>query len=346
VFLLIGLQVRPVVDAVGSSDLSRGRIALVAAATSLAVVLIRTVVVFLLHALTRWLDRNKDGAVPVHWPASVVVSWAGMRGVVTLAAAFVLPEATPHRDVLVLVALVVAAGSLLLEGSTLPMLISRLGLAAPDHHEDALQAAEVFQRAASAGTARLDQLDTEHVPDEVVERLRRRSLDRADSVWERLGGGDETPSQAYARLRAEMLAAERDEVLRIRSTGTIPHEVLQEVLDALDVEESVLDSSTASSTAERDTVLTAPRRVEGCEHLQAAGPVPPPGTPTGCEECLRDGTEWVHLRLCLTCGHVGCCDSSPQRHATGHHHETGHPVIRSFEVGEAWRWCYVDDLLG
>ena len=66
----------------------------------------------------------------------------------------------------------------------------------------------------------------------------------------------------------------------------------------------------------------------------------------GCEDCLRLGTPWVHLRLCLTCGHVGCCDSSPQQHATKHFHETGHPVIRSFEQGEAWRWCFVDDRLG
>ena len=65
-------------------------------------------------------------------------------------------------------------------------------------------------------------------------------------------------------------------------------------------------------------------------------------TPQGCEECLRTGGRWVHLRLCLTCGHVGCCDSSPSRHATGHHHETRHPLIRSFEPGEDWGCCYVE----
>jgi len=69
-------------------------------------------------------------------------------------------------------------------------------------------------------------------------------------------------------------------------------------------------------------------------------------TPQGCEECLREGTRWVHLRLCLACGHVGCCDSSVRKHAAAHFHETGHPVMRSIEPGEAWRWCYVDDLLG
>ncbi len=71
-----------------------------------------------------------------------------------------------------------------------------------------------------------------------------------------------------------------------------------------------------------------------------------PRTPEGCEECLRDGTPWVHLRLCLTCGHVGCCDSSIGKHASAHFDETAHPVMRSIEPGEAWRWCFVDALVG
>ncbi len=79
-----------------------------------------------------------------------------------------------------------------------------------------------------------------------------------------------------------------------------------------------------------------------CAHLDEYRMVPYPRTPSGCEECLRDGTEWVHLRLCLECGHVGCCDSSIGKHADGHFVETGHPVMRSFEPGEAWRWCYID----
>ena len=70
---------------------------------------------------------------------------------------------------------------------------------------------------------------------------------------------------------------------------------------------------------------------------------PAPRTP-GCEECLRMGDRWVHLRLCLICGHVGCRDSSKNKHATKHFHTTKHPVVRSFEPGESWRWCYVDKL--
>jgi len=65
----------------------------------------------------------------------------------------------------------------------------------------------------------------------------------------------------------------------------------------------------------------------------------------GCEDCLRIGGVWVHLRLCLTCGHVGCCDSSPNRHASGHFHRSGHPIVQSFEPGEDLRWCYVHEAL-
>ena len=82
-----------------------------------------------------------------------------------------------------------------------------------------------------------------------------------------------------------------------------------------------------------------------CEHLSSLGPPVEPHTPEGCEECLAQGTDWVHLRLCLTCGHVGCCDSSPEKHATKHFHKTQHPVIQSFEPDEYWKWCYIDQIL-
>ncbi|PWI44054.1 UBP-type zinc finger domain-containing protein [Streptomyces sp. ICBB 8177] len=82
-----------------------------------------------------------------------------------------------------------------------------------------------------------------------------------------------------------------------------------------------------------------------CEHVSALPrPEPPPGSDT-CLECVAAGTHPVQLRLCLECGHVACCDSSPLRHATQHYEETGHPVMRTFEPGEAWRWCYVDQQL-
>ncbi len=79
-----------------------------------------------------------------------------------------------------------------------------------------------------------------------------------------------------------------------------------------------------------------------CSHLQSVNEHIAPRTPEGCEECLKSGSRWVHLRLCLSCGHVGCCDSSPNRHAAKHFHATTHPIVRSFEPGEDWRWCYAD----
>jgi len=80
-----------------------------------------------------------------------------------------------------------------------------------------------------------------------------------------------------------------------------------------------------------------------CTHLDSIAAAFP-GAP-GCEECLATGGQWVHLRMCQTCGHVGCCDSSPGRHATAHFRLTGHPLVRSFEPGEDWFWCYVDEVM-
>jgi uncharacterized UBP type Zn finger protein len=81
-----------------------------------------------------------------------------------------------------------------------------------------------------------------------------------------------------------------------------------------------------------------------CTHLDQIRPVEP-NTTDGCEECLVAQGRWVHLRLCLTCGHVGCCDSSPNKHATKHFHRTQHPIVRSYEPGEDWAWCYADRLM-
>jgi uncharacterized UBP type Zn finger protein len=81
-------------------------------------------------------------------------------------------------------------------------------------------------------------------------------------------------------------------------------------------------------------------RVTRCTHRDQIRNVTPGSN--GCEECLRMGDRWVHLRMCLTCGHVGCCDDSKNTHATKHFRATGHPIMRSLEPGESWRWCYVD----
>lgn len=80
-----------------------------------------------------------------------------------------------------------------------------------------------------------------------------------------------------------------------------------------------------------------------CSHLDQLKTTSP-NTPEGCEECLATGDSWVHLRLCVTCGHVGCCDSSKNHHATRHYKGTGHPLIASYQHGENWMWCYPDEL--
>lgn len=82
---------------------------------------------------------------------------------------------------------------------------------------------------------------------------------------------------------------------------------------------------------------------EKCEHMLEIKEIKP--VSEGCAKCVAAGDTWVHLRMCMICGHVGCCDSSKNKHATRHFHETTHPIIRSAEPGESWVWCYVDQLL-
>jgi hypothetical protein len=79
-----------------------------------------------------------------------------------------------------------------------------------------------------------------------------------------------------------------------------------------------------------------------CTHLDTIHDVAP--SAVGCEDCLKIGATWVHLRLCRECGHMGCCDSSPNKHATAHFHAAGHPIVQSAEPGENWLWCFVDEV--
>jgi uncharacterized UBP type Zn finger protein len=82
-----------------------------------------------------------------------------------------------------------------------------------------------------------------------------------------------------------------------------------------------------------------------CAHLDSVEILEPPPGRLGCEECLAQGMRWVHLRMCQSCGHIGCCDNSIGKHATAHWNATGHPLIRSVEPGETWSWCYPDELM-
>jgi CPA1 family monovalent cation:H+ antiporter len=313
------------------------------------VILLRPLWVFPTTYLSRMiLGRSRPG--PLSWKSVAVVSWAGMRGVVTLAAVFVLPENTPHREVLVFIALAVTAGTLLLQGSTLPWLVRRMRLPGPDPAEDALQEAAVLQAAHKAAEEVLDRIVSPTDPPEVINLLRQRGEARALAAWERLGRPEseyETPSEAYRRLRMEMLQAERAHILKVRDDGLVADEVLQRAQIQLDIEESILDRVEADDVGgQSESLRVQPPPGAECEHLAEAPCVLTPNTPEGCEECLATGSTWVHLRLCLQCGHVGCCDSSPERHASKHFESEGHPVMRSFEPGEEWRWCFVDEKLG
>ena len=353
VFLLIGLQARWILGAVRASGVPTADVVTLCVATFLAVVVLRLVWVFAARLLLVRPGPDRETGERPSWRHTTVLGWAGMRGVVTLAAAFAIPESFEYRATLILTALVVAAGTLFVQGSTLPWLVRRLRLPAPDPREDALARAALFEKATSAGVERLDAHVGDEDPFGTVEALRQRSAQRNTAAWERLGGthpDEETPSEAYARLRLEMLGAEREKVLKIRSTGTIPHEVVEDVLFALDVEESMLDVRN-----ERLAELEGIEPVSGgtgtigaaCEHLDLSPRDLDSDFEGVCEDCVEEGlTTWVHLRKCLSCGHMACCDSSPRRHASVHFEQTDHPVMRSAEPGEDWRWCFVDSRLG
>ncbi|ASF07473.1 putative CPA1 family transporter [Nocardia brasiliensis NBRC 14402] len=343
VFVIIGLQVRAILEGAWSSGLDHRTLVLTAVAVLVTVMLARPLWIFPWSLLVRRLGRS--GTVPLEH--STVVSWAGMRGVVTLAAVLLLPEDTPQLPVLKLLALVVVAGTLLMQGTSLPWLVRLIRLRGPSRAEDALRKASLLQQATSAGLAALDNAITPDTPPGVVQQLRDRVAWKANAAWERLGRAESesvTPTAEYRRLRLAMLAAERETVLRVRDSGGLDYEILQHVLARLDLEESMIDRYDEADD-DRVEPLAVPM-ADSCAHLRAAPLVMNPDEPDECAECLAEGLSWVHLRMCLACGHIACCDSSEGNHATKHYAGSGHPVMRSVEPGEAWRWCYVDELLG
>jgi Na+/H+ antiporter len=344
VFLLIGLQARTIIGDAMGGEMTFARIAAVCSATLVGVIVLRIVWVFFARYLLVRPGPDASGRVPP-WTYTFLLGWAGMRGVVTLAAAFVIPPSTPHREVLLLIAFTVTAGTLFLQGLSLPWVARRLKVPSPDPAADALARANLLHQASQSGLAVLDKLE-EDDPHDVSELIRDRVLRRDNAAWERFGASEEeTPSDVYARRRKLMIDAERARVLEIRSTGTVAHEVVDEVLAMLDVEESMLDYS----AGERERVRASSKALAlegGCDHLQQVREPVEPDTPGECGDCLRQGTNWVHLRMCVICGHIACCDSSPERHASAHHAGTGHEVMRSAEAGEDWRWCFVDQLTG
>jgi len=347
VFLLIGLQAEWLVQDLSDSDLGAGRIVTVCLATLAAVIVLR-----LLWVLgSRWVlfphvhahDDHPSHLAPP-WSFMFLLGWAGMRGVVTLAAAFVIPADAPHREVLLMAAFTVVAGTLLVQGLSLPWFARRLRVPSPDPLDDALARATLLQQASKAA---LDELDTMEYDDPagVVDLIRQGLDQRNFAAWERLGtqAGEESPAALYYRIRTHLLDTERRRILQIRGEGQVPADVVADVLAMLDLEESMLDSA----EQERDeTAVYAARRWQIgdlCDDLaQRPARQEPPAT--ACRACVEEGTRWVSLRRCLECGEVGCCDSSPRQHASEHFHATQHPVMQSAEPGEDWRWCYVHHL--
>jgi CPA1 family monovalent cation:H+ antiporter len=200
VFLLIGLQARWIIADVLAGNLPFVQVLLICAAVLVGVIVLRVVWVF----ATR-VSFLREPTTPLS--CTMIVAWAGMRGVVTLAAAFLIPEDTPHRDVLLLIAFTVTAGTLFLQGFSLPWLARWLRVPAPDPAADALARAELLNQASQAGLAALEALD-EADPHNVSGQIRRRLEYREFVAWEQLGSGtDETPTETYARRRRLMIDA-------------------------------------------------------------------------------------------------------------------------------------------
>ncbi|MDF1606123.1 Na+/H+ antiporter [Nocardioides sp. YIM 152315] len=344
VFALIGLQAQWLLQDLADSDLSGARIVAVCLATLAACIVLRLVWVF----LSRWMlvRPGADPATGRRQPArqTFLVGWAGMRGVVTLAAAFLIPEDAEHREVLLMASFTVVAGTLLIQGLSLPVIARRLNVPSPDPLDDALARATLLQQAARAAIDELDRMEyDDHAG--VVDLVRQRLDQRNFAAWERLStaADQESPAALYYRIRTQMIDAERRRILEIRKSGTVPSEVIVDVLAMLDVEESMLDSA----EQERDESQSYAGRKwtigEHCADLDRYAAVAEPPA-TYCQACLDEGTQWVSLRRCLECGNVACCDSSPRQHATAHFHDEQHPVIQSAEPDEDWRWCYVHHL--
>ena len=271
-----------------------------------------------------------------------MLGWAGMRGVVTLAAAFVIPEDTPHREVLLLMAFTVVAGTLFIQGMSLPWLARRLRVPGPDPAEDALARATLLQQASKAALHRLDDLEYDD-PQGVVDLIRQRLDQRNFAAWERLGtvADQESPSDLYARIRLAMLEAERERVLEIRRRRHASPPRWSPTCWRCST-----SRSRCSTSPPRSAAMPARPRRSGVPAAAATTSTRYPAVETVDATGLpatasTRAYHWVSLRQCLECGNVGCCDSSVAQHATKHFHDTTHPVMESAEPGEDWRWCFV-----
>ncbi|BBY18040.1 Na+/H+ antiporter [Mycolicibacterium litorale] len=257
-FLLIGLQLPKVVEEL--AGISAAVLTVASLAVLATVIAVRIVWVYLFAYMPRTLSSTLRDREPPPRPAQVfVVAWAGMRGVVSLAAAFAVPATTltgaqfPGRPQLVFLTFVVVVGTLLLHGLTLPWLIKRLGVQGDEAHTDAVAAAAAQDKAARAAAARLDDILDQQRADGTIDDVHERAAEilrawntrRRNSAWEQLGRDEadigESPAAAFRRLRLEMLAAERATLIAERDSGHIDDEVLRSVLYGLDLEEATLN---------------------------------------------------------------------------------------------------------
>ncbi|MCG5214127.1 Na+/H+ antiporter [Streptosporangium sp. KLBMP 9127] len=251
VFALIGLQLHSIVEA-GLREQDPWRLAGYAAAVFVTAVLARAVWVVPTALLPRLFSRKIREREPAPtWQLITVVSWAGMRGVVSLAAAFTIPQDFPGRDLMLFLTFAVVIGTLLVQGLSFPALIRWLKVSSErEIYADNLSEAAAQQAASSAALARLDELAAElsETHDAVVTQLRVKEERRSLNAWERLGGGtgqegEETPGTVYRRLRREMLVAERQVFVRLRNERRIDDEVLRRVTQELDFEEAIMERS-------------------------------------------------------------------------------------------------------
>lgn len=257
-FLLIGLQLPTVLDQ--QESLSPSTLLLASAAVLFTVVVVRIGWIYLFAYLPTIISARVREREPAPSPAQVfIVAWAGMRGVVSLAAAFGVPLTTlsgapfPGRAHVVFLTFVVVLGTLLLHGLTLPWLIERLDVRGNEAHTDAVAMAAAQQRAARSAADRLEQVLAEQhaagrasdVHERAAEVLRTWNTRRSNSAWEQLGRNDdeigEGPAAAFRRLRLEMLDAERQTFIAERNAGRIDDEVLRTVMRGLDLEETTLN---------------------------------------------------------------------------------------------------------
>jgi monovalent cation/hydrogen antiporter len=245
VFLVVGLQLRFIVH-----DLHTPWPTVIGATAAVVgtVVVTRFVWLYPVTYLVRLVPRVHQRGTALPWKYPTVIGWAGMRGVVTLAAALALPAVADvpggyPRDLFVWLAFSVIVATLVLQGMTLPMFARWLRIQADDPKDDALAEAAVQQAAARAARERLaaEAEANGQVPESVLTRLQTKLTDRTNLAWERLGGRQrETPSDSYSRLRRAMLDAERTVFRRARDEGRIPEEVLRRAQRDMDLEESLL----------------------------------------------------------------------------------------------------------